>query len=120
MHLNPPPQLLPRDKRVREKRHSVRSDPDQQLPRAFITKHESLASLADRAGLLIEMRILFREATPAGIAQFCQVANFRNGVVVIAAQNSAAAAKMKQLAPRLMTLYLAKGWQVNAIQVQVQ
>jgi len=98
----------------------VRSDPDQQLPRAFITKHESLASLADRAGLLIEMRHLFREVTPAGIAKVCQVANFRNGVVVIAAQNSAAAAKMKQIAPRLMSLYLAKGWQVNAIQVQVQ
>ena len=105
---------------MREKGHSVKSDPDQQLPRVFITKNESRASLADRAGLLIEMRILFREATPAGIAKFCQVANFRNGVVVIAAQNSAAAAKMKQLSPRLMTLYLAKGWQVNAIQVQVQ
>jgi hypothetical protein len=98
----------------------VRSDPDQQLPRAFITKNESLASLADRAGLLIEMRRLFREVAPAGIAQVCQVANFRSGTVIIATQNSAAAAKIKQLAPRLMTLYLSKGWQVNAIQVQVQ
>jgi hypothetical protein len=102
------------------KRQTVKSDPDQQLARAFVTRNESLAALADRAGLLIEMRRLYREVTPAGIAQVSQVANFRNGIVVIAVQNSAAAAKIKQFAPRLISVYLAKGWQVNAIQVQVQ
>lgn len=98
----------------------MRSDPDQQLPQAFIAKSESLAALADRAGLLIEMRQIFREVAPAGISHACQVANFRNGTVIIAVQNSAAAAKIKQIAPRLMSRYLSRGWQVNAIQVQVQ
>jgi hypothetical protein len=57
---------------------------------------------------------------PAGLSQSSEVTNFRLGVVVISADNSAAAAKIKQLAPRLSALFLEKGWQVSAIQVRVQ
>jgi len=36
------------------------------------------------------------------------------------AGNSAVAAKLKQLIPRLTVLFQEKGWQINAIKVQVQ
>ena len=94
--------------------------PDQQLASAFIDQHESLAPLAERAALLIAMRRLYKACVPAGISGASEVANVRRGVVVINTENSAAAAKIKQLSPRLIGLFLEKGWQVSAIQVQVQ
>lgn len=98
----------------------MRRDPGQPLASAYVGKHEALASLADQAAALIQMRILFRNSAPSGLAQVTALANFRGGVVVLGAANSAAAAKAKQLTPSLLALFREKGWQVNAIQIQVQ
>ena len=73
-----------------------------------------------RALVVQELRRLFRENIPPGLAAACQVANFREGAIIVMAENSAIAAKLKQLTPRLTTVFLEKGWQVIAIRVQVQ
>jgi hypothetical protein len=41
-------------------------------------------------------------------------------VDIIMTDNSATAAKLKQLTARLTALFEEKGWQINAIKVQVQ
>ena len=96
-----------------------------------------MAPLAERAAQLIALRKLFRESVPEGFSDVCEVANLRRTIgkdsnnkhggqnqsqdtVVILAANSAAAAKLKQLCPRLMTLFQKQGWQVNAIKITVQ
>ena len=98
----------------------MNSDPDKQLAHAYVARHDSLGPLAGKAAELIEMRRRYRENIPAGLAQVSEILNFRRGVVIVAADHSAAAAKLKQLTPRLLALFLEKGWQVTAIQVQVQ
>jgi hypothetical protein len=98
----------------------VATDPDHQLAHAYLGRHDSLGPLAVRAADLIAMRRHYRDAMPEGLARNSQIFNYRRGTVIIGANNSAVAAKIKQLAPRLTALFLEKGWQVNAIQVQVQ
>jgi len=98
----------------------MRFDPAKQLACAYLARAGSLESLAGRALDLIALRRLYRENMPAGLSQASELLNFRNGTVVVSADHSAAAAKIKQLTPRLTALFLEKGWQVSAIQVQVQ
>ena len=98
----------------------MRFDPAQQLARSYLARAENLESLTLRAADLIAMRRLYRENMPAALAQASELVNFRRGIVIVCAGHSAAAAKIKQLTPRLTALFLEKGWQVSAIQVQVQ
>lgn len=98
----------------------MNSDPDKQLAHSYVGRHDSLGPLAGRATELIEMRRRYRENVPVALAQVSEILNFRRGVVVIATDHSAAAAKLKQLTPRLLAIFLERGWQVTAIQVQVQ
>lgn len=98
----------------------MKHDPNANLAGAYIPRHATLGPLAARAADLIELRRLYRDNLPAGLAQASQVANFRDGVVIVLADNSAAAAKLKQLTARLTALFQEKGWQINAIKVQVQ
>lgn len=98
----------------------MRFDPAQQLAGAYLARADGLEPLTGRAVDLIAMRRLYRENMPAGLSQASELVNFRRGIVVVSAGHSAAAAKIKQLAPRLTALFLEKGWQVSAIQVQVQ
>lgn len=98
----------------------MKHDPHASLAGAFVPKHASLGPLAARAQQLIELRRLYRTEIPAGLAQASEIANLRDGVVIIMADNSAAAAKLKQLTARLTSLFQEKGWQVSAIKVQVQ
>lgn len=99
-------------------------DPAAHLALAYVPRDEHLAPLAERAAQLIEMRKLFRESVPESFSAVCEVANLRRtgnqDTVVILAANSAIAAKLKQLCPRLMSLFQKRGWQVNAIKITVQ
>lgn len=112
-------------------------DPDACLAHAYLPRDEAMAPLAERAAQLIALRKLFRESVPKDFSDVCKVANLRRTIgkdsgnshggqhqsqdtVVILAANSAAAAKLKQLCPRLMILFQKQGWQVNAIKITVQ
>jgi hypothetical protein len=130
MHLVSPP---PANRLGCPKLASKHFDPDTYLAHAYVPRDEALAPLAERATQLIELRKLFRESVPAGFSDVCEVANVRRTIgkdnsgsndvhdtVVILAANSAAAAKLKQLCPRLMALFQKQGWQVNAIKITVQ
>ena len=108
----------------RDARSAPHFDPDAHLARAFVPRDEALAPLAERAAQLIEMRKLFRESVPEALGTACEVANVRRlggaETVVMLAANSASAAKLKQLSPRLMSLFQKRGWQVNSIKISVQ
>lgn len=98
----------------------MKHDPNANLAGAFVPRHGALRPLAERAADLLELRRLYRDNLPAGLVETSQVANFREGVVIVVADNSAAAAKLKQLTSRLTAVFQEKGWQINAIKVQVQ
>lgn len=93
---------------------------DDHLAGAYAARDENLGPLAERASQLIALRKIFREVIPASLADACEIANVRNDTVVIFAATSACAAKLKQLSPRMTSLFQTRGWQVNAIKITVQ
>lgn len=93
---------------------------DDHLAGAYAARDENLGPLAERATQLIALRKIFRETVSKDLADACEVANLRKDTLVILATTSACAAKLKQLSPRLTTLFQKRGWQVNAIKIMVQ
>jgi hypothetical protein len=57
---------------------------------------------------------------PTDLASQARVVNFREGEVVLLAVNSAAAAKLRLLAPSLNRFLLNQRWQVRSVLVRVQ
>jgi hypothetical protein len=57
---------------------------------------------------------------PPDLARQVRVANIREGELIIAAANPAAAAKIRLLAPSLSRYLATQRWQVNSVSVRVQ
>jgi hypothetical protein len=79
-----------------------------------------LARLSAHAERLLKLQRIFERAAPAALAKHGRVANMKLGKVVIHAANSAVAAKIRQLTPRLTEVFRQTGVDVNEIQVKVQ
>ena len=86
----------------------------------FLDADTNLARLSAHAGRLLKLQRIFERAAPAALAQHGRVANMKLGKVVIHAANSAVAAKIRQLTPRLTESFRQSGVDVNEIQVKVQ
>ncbi|WP_220636002.1 DciA family protein [Georgfuchsia toluolica] len=86
----------------------------------FLNADSNLARLSAHAGKLLNLQRIFERAAPAALAQHGRVANMKLGKVVIHATNSAVAAKIRQLTPRLTESFRQSGVDVNEIQVKVQ
>lgn len=57
---------------------------------------------------------------PPDLARLVRAGNLREGELVLYAAHSAAAAKLKLLAPSLCRFLTTQRWQVNSVQVRVQ
>jgi hypothetical protein len=79
-----------------------------------------MARLAAHARHLQKLQQSFEKTVPAMLARSCRVANFKLGVVIIHAENGAAAAKLRQIAPRLSEDFRSRGEQVTEIRIKVQ
>ncbi|MFN0161024.1 MAG: DciA family protein [Burkholderiales bacterium] len=90
------------------------------MARDFVERHDALAPLALRASGLLRMRRLLQETLPPPLAHAIEVANLSQGVLLIRVANGAVAAKLRQLAPRLVAACSSSGAEVSAIEVQVQ
>lgn len=86
----------------------------------FLDTDSNLARLSAHAGRLLKLQRIFERAAPATLAQHGRVANMKLGKVIIHATNSAVAAKIRQLTPRLTESFRQSGVDVNEIQVKVQ
>jgi hypothetical protein len=63
---------------------------------------------------------LYEVCTPPELASASRVVGDRDGTLIIAADNGAIAAKLRQLAPRLLKNLQKQSAQVTGIQIQVQ
>jgi hypothetical protein len=87
---------------------------------AYLDQAGGINSLMPQAKRLLELRQILLEALPAPLAEFANVANYRQGKVVIFAANSAIAAKLKLLGPALKERLAGRGLQVTALEIEVQ
>lgn len=77
-------------------------------------------SLTSQSHRLIRLQRLLRSSLPAGIADQISVGAFAHGRLTVATANGAAAAKFRQLSPRLIKELRHEEPELNAFKVTVQ
>ena len=80
----------------------------------------NLKALARLAQHLRDLQHLLFEATPPALAAASRVTALKSGTLVVSADNAAIAAKLRQLAPRLLLHLQEQGSEVTGIRVDVQ
>ncbi len=79
-----------------------------------------IQSLMPQARRLLELRHILTACLPQNLRRSCTIANYMQGKVVIFAENSAVAAKLKLLVPELRDRFGQKAIEVTGIDIQVQ
>ena len=67
-----------------------------------------------------ELQTLYFESAPRELAQASRVRSLRAGTLVIGADNAAVAAKLRQLAPRILAKFRKTEGQITKIRIEVQ
>jgi hypothetical protein len=89
-------------------------------PEHYLDKDAAAGRVMAHARLLLKLSRRFEAVAPAGLRHSAHVANYKSGTIIIHADNSAVAAKIRQLSQRLSD-ELSKGGAVcNGIEVKVQ
>jgi hypothetical protein len=86
----------------------------------YLNSSHSLRRLAGEARRIAELQQVLVKIAPQSLTQACCVKQLRAGTLFLLADNAAIAAKLKQLAPRLLTAYEKLGVEVTSIRVEVQ
>lgn len=86
----------------------------------YINSSDSLRSFAREARRIAELQQVFLKTAPPSLTQGCCVKQLRAGILSLLAENAAIAAKLKQLAPRLLVAYQKQEFEITSIRVEVQ
>jgi len=89
-------------------------------PDAFLTSPGGIPALMPQAERLLQLRRILVDLLPEGLGRSCSIANYRNGRLVIFAENNAVAAKLKLLSPALRELLSKRGIEVTGMDIGVQ
>jgi len=87
---------------------------------ALIVETAGLSALNRTTQRISALQRLYTACAPPEFAQASRVVGDRDGVLVVAADNGAIAAKLKQLSPRLLKNLQKQSAQITGIRVQVQ
>ncbi len=91
----------------------------QQL-KTLLNNDQELHKLLTRAQVLSDLQTHFAAVAPPHLAQSVQILSLKLGRLSIAVANAANAAKLRQLAPELLTHLQNRGCEVSGISVKVQ
>ena len=86
----------------------------------FLDRSEDIGALMPKARQLVELSRLVARLLPESLSQSVAVANARQGRLVLFAENSVVAARLKLLAPGLRNQLLEAGVETTGIAVEVQ
>lgn len=89
-------------------------------PEHYLNTDANASRVMAHARLLTRLAARFASVAPGGLGQAAHVANYRNGVLVIHAENGAVAAKLRQLSRRLCDRISFEGCECSDIEVKVQ
>ena len=91
-----------------------------QLLKSLMSDDPQLRSLLNTVSALTELQQHFCRAAPPYFAQTCQVTGLHQGTLSIATINGTVAAKLRQLAPEIVSKLQDTGCEVSGIRVKVQ
>lgn len=85
----------------------------------FLGSGDALARLQDHAARLRRLQGALDTALPPQMKGQCQVANLKEGTLVVSAQGGAAAVRLRQMLPSLVEHFARAGHAVQTIKVKV-
>jgi len=88
--------------------------------RSYLKHPEGIGSLMPQVGRLLELRRALVEFLPPALSRSCLIANYRQGKVVIFAENGAVAAKLRLLSPALLLHLVKRAPQITGVVVEAQ
>ena len=88
--------------------------------KAFLASNVELRQLSSKAAQLSSLQRHYESFSPPSLARNSQVLQLDQHTVIIAANNGAAAAKLRQMTSELISLFQARGYQITGIQIKVQ
>lgn len=86
----------------------------------ILAAEPTLQPVLTKAHELRDLAGLLDGYLPPDLARQARVVNFRDGEIVLVAASSAAAAKLRLLAPSLVNLFVKQRLQVNSVSIRVQ
>ena len=87
---------------------------------SYFDASQELRQLSHKAAQLLALQRHYEQVAPPALVRASHVVQLERQTLLLAADNGAAAAKLRQLAPRLTQLFQDSGHEVTAIQVRVQ
>ena len=89
-------------------------------PEQYLDADAAIGRVMAHARLLLKLSSRFDELAPGTLRHAAHVANLKSGKIVIHADNSAVAAKIRQMSRRLCSELSLEGLECNEIEVKVQ
>ena len=86
----------------------------------FIATSESLKPLLEHAKRVADLQQVYREIAPSQLLDLSRVATAEGGRLVVVTDNGAAAAKLRQMTPRLVKIFVLRGQEITSIRIEVQ
>ena len=86
----------------------------------YLNTSDRLRSLTRDAQRNAELHQVLVNIAPPELTQACRVKQLRDGTLILLADNAAIAAKLKQLAARLLLAYQKQRCEVTSIRIEVQ
>jgi hypothetical protein len=87
---------------------------------SFITSNQELRQISGKVRQLLALQVHYEKIVPLSLLRSSRVLHIEEKILTLAANNSAVAAKLRQMAPELVTQLQLHGAEVTGIQVRVQ
>ncbi len=87
---------------------------------AYLASDQALRQLSSRASQLTALQRLYESIAPPNLARSSQIIRLHQHTLVIAANNGAIAAKLRQMSDEFISCFQARGCEVTGIQIKVQ
>jgi len=87
---------------------------------AFLDSSQDLRHLSQRVKQIATLQRHYQLIAPPSLLQASRVMQLHGQTVILAADNGAVAAKLRQISTELISLFLTRGCEVTGIQIRVQ
>ena len=87
---------------------------------SYFSASQELCQLSRKAEQLVALQRHYERLAPPSLMRASHVLQLERQTLTLAANNSAAAAKLRQLAPQLVSQFQSAGCEVTGIRVKVQ
>lgn len=87
---------------------------------SFFASSQELRQISGKVRQLLALQLHYEQVSPPSLARSSQVMQLEHGILTLAANNGAVAAKLRQMTPELVRQLQLRGCEVTGIQVRVQ